>query len=293
MSKIILNTILALCSMVACGPYQDSTLGNDEYASSRQAIESENTSSLLGDVTKSNLRIEHLADSRLDLHVGLQCMKPNVDCTGAVFTAFDSGGIIQISINSRVGNRYKVSYRRVLTTVWLDLCPGKSAIAVPGSWALDGSRLLSSPSPSFTFACEGSAAYKCAIDHKYDPVVHSGHYQACTRMIRADYCGDGRSWTETGTRIDILDDIGIHPSWTHAGSWTPEATWGVNGATCVTRERLIDELEPWEGCLGAKAATSCSTVPFSNAVLMKTLVTRALPSCGACPSGTNCRRKCP
>ena len=29
------------------------------------------------------------------------------------------------------------------------------------------------------------------------------HHQACVRMVRADYCGDGRSWTVNGRRVNL------------------------------------------------------------------------------------------
>jgi len=63
MSTRILRTMLALCFMVACGPSKESTFEQDEYASSRHAIESENSSQLLGGGTKPDLRIEHMKDS--------------------------------------------------------------------------------------------------------------------------------------------------------------------------------------------------------------------------------------
>src|SRR5262249_37188157 len=65
-----------------------------------------------------------------------------------------------------------------------------------------------------TFACEGYAIYKC-ISVGYAPwVTFDGHqladyHQACTRMIRADYCGDGRSWTKDGVWINLYDELSI------------------------------------------------------------------------------------
>ena len=42
--------------------------------------------------------------------------------------------------------------------------------------------------------CKGSKCRTQALD----PWL-----QACTRMVRADYCGDGRSYTFDGTPIEI------------------------------------------------------------------------------------------
>jgi hypothetical protein len=34
------------------------------------------------------------------------------------------------------------------------------------------------------------------------------YHQACTRLIRADYCGDGVSRTRDGVEIEIVDRFG-------------------------------------------------------------------------------------
>src|SRR5262249_42702503 len=63
------------------------------------------------------------------------------------------------------------------------------------------------------------------------------YYQACVRMVRADYCGDGVGHTRNGTPIDIFDHIGIQQDEpTPALSF--EAAWGPDGAICVRHTRL-------------------------------------------------------
>ena len=37
-------------------------------------------------------------------------------------------------------------------------------------------------------------------------------YNACIRLLRADYCGDGRPFTRDGTLVDIYDHLGGHRS---------------------------------------------------------------------------------
>ncbi len=34
-------------------------------------------------------------------------------------------------------------------------------------------------------------------------------YEACVRMTRADYCGDGATATRDGTAVEIFDDQGV------------------------------------------------------------------------------------
>lgn len=84
-------------------------------------------------------------------------------------------------------------------------------------------------------ACLGGALGKSA-EWGYRP-YEIGHYgfQGIVRTLRADYCGDGDSWTKPGTAIDLEDTWGIHkfsdPSRKTEAIWTPE------GALCVTLPR--------------------------------------------------------
>jgi hypothetical protein len=65
-------------------------------------------------------------------------------------------------------------------------------------------------------------------------------------MVRADYCGDGHSFTRDGTLIDLYDRLGIQKDEPGPGMRF-EAGWGKDGATCVARVRIpenvnLDEL---------------------------------------------------
>ncbi|MDC0717759.1 ADYC domain-containing protein [Nannocystis bainbridge] len=64
-----------------------------------------------------------------------------------------------------------------------------------------------------------------------------GYYEfmGAIRTIRADYCGDGDSWTKSGTAIDLEDKWGIH-NFANSTLKT-EAIFGPKGAACVTRPR--------------------------------------------------------
>jgi hypothetical protein len=102
----------------------------------------------------------------------------------------------------------------------------------------------------FTFACQGYVLTKCT-EMGYKPwqsviecttagachtVDLSFVHQACTRMLRADYCGDGMATTRDGTLIDVTDNFGFESS-AMASSWLFEAEWGSDGATCITNTR--------------------------------------------------------
>jgi hypothetical protein len=68
------------------------------------------------------------------------------------------------------------------------------------------------------------------------------YYQACVRMVRADYCGDGVGHTKNGTPIDLFDRIGVQKDEPAEGMGF-EAAFGPAGAVCVRHPRwreLVD-----------------------------------------------------
>jgi hypothetical protein len=124
--------------------------------------------------------------------------------------------------------------------------PNPRALAVRGVWDATGAR--QDVPGRFTFACENGAITKC-IRWGYKPWASRGGkpltelHQACTRMARADYCGDGRSHTHEDTTIDMYDQLGLlAPSTEVSADWDPargsfEAAWGPDGATCLSHTR--------------------------------------------------------
>jgi ADYC domain len=110
--------------------------------------------------------------------------------------------------------------------------------------------------------CTGGAEGKC-VRFGYKPwgfgpknVSLAPYYQACVRLVRADYCGDGIGHTRDGTPIDIFDNIGIQRD-EAAPEMTFEAAWGPDGAVCVRRTRLPDVFD------GAALAANCPRLVHS------------------------------
>jgi hypothetical protein len=66
-------------------------------------------------------------------------------------------------------------------------------------------------------------------------------FNSCVRMVRGDYCGDGRPFTRDGTLIDIYDKIGVQRS--DDPSIGFEAAWGPEGAICVAHTRVPDIID--------------------------------------------------
>jgi hypothetical protein len=112
------------------------------------------------------------------------------------------------------------------------LCDGLAMLA-PGSWSARGDHAATA---GVTIACEHGAIAKCALWGYAPWNVGDAEHVACTRMVRADYCGDGTSWTRDGTPIDVTDVDGIQ---TLAGGpgMSFEAGWTEHGAACVRTTR--------------------------------------------------------
>ncbi|MCC5642173.1 hypothetical protein LC607_04165 [Nostoc sp. CHAB 5824] len=98
-----------------------------------------------------------------------------------------------------------------------NLCRGDAnyapkAIALQGSWDNTGAYQLGKK--LVTFSCTNGALAKC-IRFGYKPwKTFNGrslqdYHQACVRMVRADYCGDGTSHTHDGTLINFYDRLGV------------------------------------------------------------------------------------
>ncbi len=137
---------------------------------------------------------------------------------------------------------YSMSYRREGDAAWRPICTDgggdpEPVIPIEGfQWDLTTGRY--SEAPGFvTLACRSGAIGSCA-SWGYRPWIPAlvQHHQACIYMKRADYCGDGSSYTVNGTWIDLYDHLSP-PIQTPATGWPLEARWGAQGATCVSSRR--------------------------------------------------------
>jgi hypothetical protein len=89
-------------------------------------------------------------------------------------------------------------------------------------------------------------------------------------MIRADYCGDGRSWTVDGWQINVYDNLGIQVDTESTASWLFEAEWSPNGASCVDEYRVLELVAQGTipACAAEKINGTCGIAP-SSGVLIK------------------------
>jgi len=141
---------------------------------------------------------------------------------------------------------YQLEVWNAASHAWENPCvaslevPEPRALAVGGVW--DRTAAHHDAAGRVTFACETGAIAKCA---KWGYKPWSGGamadlHQACTRMARADYCGDGSSHTREGSPVDVYDPLGVNqparsvpPEWSSAF----EAAWAPDGASCIARTR--------------------------------------------------------
>jgi hypothetical protein len=172
---------------------------------------------------------------------------------------------------------YTVSYSS--SGSWVPLCGTSSsgvaieAIALKGTWDLSqgtptGGGWTDSAS-TITFGCRSAALGKC-VDLGYDPwYTYLGRslrpfHQTCTRVLRADYCGDGSSYTVNGTLINLYDVLGIQQD---TETWTFEAQWDDRGAICASGTR-IQSLPSLPPCFAAIYSSTCGASIAPNALLM-------------------------
>ena len=173
---------------------------------------------------------------------------------GTTLTSFDERGrslklkIEDIQPNYQDKDResylYTVIYYSATDNSWYPLCQPDSAginqaIPLTGRWDRTGAYI---DDRSITFACTNGALAKC-VRWGYKPWKSikgeslRDYHQACTRMVRADYCGNGIGHTKDGTPIDVYDRLGIQQRTKKSGMLF-EAAWNVDGAVYLNRTRF-------------------------------------------------------
>ena len=149
---------------------------------------------------------------------------------------------------------YHLTYRAKDSDQWLPYCGDDQVGAIPFSGYWDSKADYVENKDVLTFGCTNAVLAKCVLwgyrpwaevetceakkgwgkkkkKHCEDVELRDYH-QACTRMARADYCGDGTPHTVTGTQIDIADGLNPQISW-RATNWPVEAEWNPDGAYCM------------------------------------------------------------
>jgi hypothetical protein len=147
---------------------------------------------------------------------------------------------------------YVVERRPPGGPTWAPLCKGwNRALPHGGTWNATGGHDVSST--QFIFACIDNVVVKCtnwgyAPWRSYIGNPLWSYHQSCTRMAMADYCGNGKSYTEERTQIDLSDKLGFRAP---DMDLPFEAGWKPGGALCLSKLR-------WQTL---KPGGNCPTVP--------------------------------
>jgi hypothetical protein len=156
---------------------------------------------------------------------------------------------------------------------WIPACKdGERAVPFSEVWNVSGGRQIEAG--SFTFACLNAAIGKCYNQWGYVPwkttadgVNWTSLHQACTRMARADYCGDGTPHTVDNHPVDVWDSAGMlrRSSTTPGGvSGTPafEGAWNDTGALCFNHFRISGSET---NCQNKNVPTGATSIDFGIA----------------------------
>jgi hypothetical protein len=183
-----------------------------------------------------------------------------------------NGAAINLRIDNFVSSGTDIGFWAVSYETdggWNTLCGSEPdgspvlAIAVPGSW--DGTASYTNSPTSFTWSCRHKSIAKC-VEMGYQPWDgRDVEMASCVRLLRADYCGTGTSYTLDGTLLNLYDDEGVQ---TDTESWAIEAEWSPAGAVCVnpghTRAERVSHTSP--PCLAALSTPTCGT--FNNGAVL-------------------------
>ena len=128
---------------------------------------------------------------------------------------------------------------------WRNAClPDDHGVAkgfpIAGTWDMTGRHVKSD---RFSITCTYAPMGKCVRwgypfwKQAPDGTSLWDYYQACYRMVRADYCGNGRTHTADGMKIDLFDRQGVQRP-DDAIKLDFEAAWSPDGALCVAHTRI-------------------------------------------------------
>jgi hypothetical protein len=179
----------------------------------------------------------------------------SADLVGAVLAIRLHGSEARIRINSVSPDPTDRTGQVLLHAISIEQADGKSVpmcdVAPDGTRAgfplagrsLPDGTLAVGTGGEFEVVCTSGAQAKC-VRLGYHPWARLPDgsptlplFNACIRMVRADYAGKGQSETRDGTLITIFDRAGIHPY--RGGSGADfEAGWDEQGAVCVRHPRI-------------------------------------------------------
>jgi hypothetical protein len=184
------------------------------------------------------------------------------------------GPVLDAEVDGAFGCRVDVVNPGITSAV-TDICskpaltvvapdPGRSrgVIAVRGYWDAGGA--WRDDPELITLACDArgsapgtqqfeqadGAITKCVRDWRLDPAHLGDAFQACIRMARADYCGDGQPHTKSSTLVAASTPLDPMTTASCMDGRCFEASWSKDGAVCFARPRWSGPGMGIEACAG-------------------------------------------
>jgi ADYC domain len=168
------------------------------------------------------------------------------------------------------GSTFLYAVKQWNGTAWVDACPldqnnQRLAIPVAAEWDETGHR--TDDSSKFTLACTAGVIAKC-YRWGYRPWVTTygdlaTMHWTCTRLARADWCGDGVSHTTDGTWINVWDTLPT-PGPIQTQATVPgmefDSGWNTSGATCLSNDRWSVSGSIVESLCPAKLGTGAGRI---------------------------------
>ena len=138
----------------------------------------------------------------------------------------------------------------------------RSAIAAKDLTVDPATGAMTTRKRTMYLGCVAGAVGK-AYAHGYD-LGQLSNLETATRMIRADYCFDGKPWTSEGTSVQARDVWGLKPF--IYPEYATEAVWTIKGVACLSQPRRTIYTQDQVICKGltfpaCPADVSMSTYP--------------------------------
>lgn len=168
------------------------------------------------------------------------------DLVGAVLTVRDGVGVVRrvklAGLSDDPGDR---SHSIKLHDFQVEVAAGEWRPYCQ-KWPADGSQAgipMATADGGFELVCTAGSKVKC-VRFGYAPWATGPDgqslrplWEACNRMVRADYGGQGEATTLDGQTIDMYDPLGIQTP-DNAPEYGFEAGWAPDGAVCVNHVRV-------------------------------------------------------
>lgn len=195
--------------------------------------------------------------------VGVSCQMPSSIPSISISLTFESIGLDSSYSDTKDIWAYTISAKTSDGGSWPSVCideKGTATAMVPlvgSGWDLTSGNRIDNQN-IMTMGCSFGAIGKCARigyrpwangtickgwerdrdkkKEQCEQVNLKAHHQACTRMVRADYCGDGTPHTLNGTIISVMDYL-KPVILLDEDKWQIEARWQESGAICLTEAR--------------------------------------------------------